>query len=336
MITFRLLVGLLPAVLFLAALMVMDSYKLVGRMAIVRSLAIGGAAAIVALLLNVSALRSLHVDLDVLRRDVAPVLEELLKAAFVLWLIRAGRVGFMVDAGLHGFALGTGFALVENIYYASTLVDYGPLVWIVRGLGTAVMHGSTTSMVAILAKGLTDRHGSHAVRWYLPGIGIAIALHAFFNHLVLHPLVMTALLLLVMPLLLLLVFERSERATEAWLGAGLDNDMEMLESVLNGQVHESPVGHYLESLKAHFTPTAVADMLCLLQVHAELSLAAKGILMARAAGIEIPLDESVRANLEEMRFLERSIGPTGRLALTPILRAGSRDLWQIQLLARRL
>jgi hypothetical protein len=40
----------------------------------------------------------------------------------------------------------------------------------------------------------------------------------------------------------------------------------------------------------------------------------------------------VRANLQELRCLERSIGRTGLLALEPVLRQSARDLWQVYFL----
>jgi hypothetical protein len=93
------------------------------------------------------------------------------------------------------------------------------------------------------------------------------------------------------------------------------------------------VGVFLTSL--HRLPgPVVADMLCLLRIHLELSLRAKGILIARAAGVEVPIDEHVRANFQEMRYLEKSIGRTGRLAIQPFLTSSSRDLWQLYMLGK--
>ena len=92
------------------------------------------------------------------------------------------------------------------------------------------------------------------------------------------------------------------------------------------------MGRYLLSLRSRFEGPVVADMMCLLRVHLELSIRAKGILMAREAGLPIEVGEDVRANLKELRYLERSIGPTGRLALQPMLQTSSRHLWQIYML----
>jgi hypothetical protein len=135
-----------------------------------------------------------------------------------------------------------------------------------------------------------------------------------------------------MPVLLVVVFERSECATRDWLGTGLDGDAERLEQILDGEVERTPVGAYLETLKHRFHGTVLADMLCLLRIHLELSLRAKGVLIARAAGIDLPPDPELQASFAELRYLEKSIGPTGRLALQPMLRTSSRDLWQIHML----
>ena len=142
------------------------------------------------------------------------------------------------------------------------------------------------------------------------------------------------MLLGTMPLLIVAIYERIERATRDWLGAGLDSDIERLELLLEGDESHYPIGEYFESLRHRFSGPVMADMVCLLRIHLELSLRAKGILIARAAGVELPADESVQGNLNELRFLERSIGGTGRLAMMPLLQTSGRDLWQITMLRR--
>jgi RsiW-degrading membrane proteinase PrsW (M82 family) len=328
------LLGLLPVLLFLTGLRCADSYELVTRRSVLTAIGIGCLAALACYFLNRAALSLPRVDPLVLRRYVAPALEEGAKAIFVAHLIRSEKVGFMVDAGIQGFAVGTGFALVENAYYADALGGASFVFWVVRGLGTAVMHGSATAIVGILSKSLADRRQSSALVIFLPGLAVAVVSHSLFNHLGRYPLIATAFVLVAMPLLLLLVFERSERATRDWLGAGLDTDMELLELILDGTVAQSRVGRYLESLKTRFPGPVVADMLCLLHIHLELALRAKGILIARAAGVEVPRDPSVQANLQEMRYLEKAIGPAGRMAVLPLRRTSGRDLWQLYMLQK--
>ena len=326
--------GLLPVLLFLGGLMLMDSYQLVGRRVVLHALAAGAGAALLAFGVNVVALQLVHVPPTTLRSSIAPLIEETLKVLWVIWLLRRDRIGFLVDAGILGFAVGAGFALVENLYYVQALGDPNPILWLVRGLGTAVMHGCTTAIAAVVTKDLTDRHGTRLV-WVLPGLAIAVVAHAIFNRLAFQPLITIAIMFVTMPLLLLAVFTRSEHATQAWLGIGLDAEAEVLDSILSGEISGTRVGHYLDALKSHFPGPVVADMLCLLQIQLELSLRAKGMLIARSAGLDVPVDHDVRANFQELQFLEKSIGPTGRLAIMPLLRTSSRDLWQIHMMMQR-
>ncbi len=330
----ELLLGLVPVVLFLAGLRLLDSFKLVSRRAVLLSIAAGAVASLLSYVLNAFALNVAHADPVLLRRYLAPAIEETLKGCIVLALVWTNRVGFAVDAGIHGFAVGAGFALVENLYYAWALGQFDPGTWIVRGLGTAMLHGSTTAVVGIIAKDLTDRHRSKALRFLLPGLALAFVVHSLYNHLLLNPLLATALLIVMMPIFVVIVFERSERATHDWLGVGLDGDAERLEQILGGELRGTPIGDYLESLRTRFPGIVLADMLSLLRIHLELSLRAKGVLIARAAGVELPPDPRVRADLDELRHLEHAIGPTGRLAVQPLLGASDRDLWQMSLLRK--
>ena len=326
--------GLLPVLLFLLALRMMDSFKLVHRGTLFTALAWGVLAALAAWVVNVALLRYAQVNAGSLRGTLAPIVEESLKAAFVAWLLRTERVGFLVDAAIVGFAVGAGFAVVENLYYIAAGTSLSPPLWIVRGLGTAVMHGSATAVFAITSKALGERYAFRGPQLLLPGLALAVVLHAAFNRLSAQPLVTTAVLLATMPLVLMTVFAQSDRATRDWLGSGLDSEVAMLEQILDGEVHGTPVGRYLESLRAHFEPLVLADMLCLLRIHLELSLRAKGMLLARAAGFDVVPDASVRENLAELRYLEKSIGPTGQLALQPLRRTSVRDLWQVMRLAQ--
>ena len=325
--------GVLPVLLLLAGLRVMDSYRLVSGPAVSRSLGAGAVAAALAFAANAWLLDH-GVDDGAVRRYLAPILEETLKAAWVVVLIRTHRVGFLVDSGIHGFAAGTGFAVVENVYYAWAVGSTGLSFWLVRGLGTAVLHGTTTAIVAIVSQGLSERRAAAGFLPFLPGLALSIGIHSLYNHLLFNPLLATSTILVVTPLLLVAIYERSERATRAWLGMGLDSDVERLELILSGDERHTPIGEYLESLRHRFEGPILADMLCLLRIHLELGIRAKGTLIARAAGLDLPVDEDVRAGLEELRYLERSIGRTGRLAMLPLLRTRTRDLWQVYVLSR--
>jgi RsiW-degrading membrane proteinase PrsW (M82 family) len=325
-------VALLPVLAFLAALVVMDSFKLVPLRAVAQAIAAGALAAAAGLHLNDWLLGASGLGLVPFSRYVAPLLEETLKSLWVAQLVRRRRVGFLVDAAIHGFAVGAGFALLENVDYLRHLPERHLLLWVVRGLGTALLHGATSAVFALLAKSLADRHPERGLSVFLPGLLAATALHSLFNHFLVHPVLAAGLLLAVFPLVVVAVFERSERATREWLGAGFDLDMELLRLVLSGDFAGTRLGAYLQSLRARFPGPVVADMFCLLRVELELSVRAKGMLMARQAGLAMPVGADVTASLAELRYLERSIGRTGLLALKPLHVTSSRDLWHRHLL----
>ena len=325
-------VAILPVLVFLAVLVFVDSFKLVPLRSVLLAILAGCVAALICSSLNGALIDALGLSSRAFSRYVAPVTEELFKALYLAYLIRKRRVGFLVDAAIQGFAIGAGFAMVENTYYLLRPGDAGPLLWIVRGLGTALVHGSTTSTFGMISQGLAERHGSRAPWVFAPGVAASIAAHSFFNHFVIHPLLATALLLALFPLLMIVVFERSRDATRAWLAEGFHGDTEFLATILQGEVGDTRVGSYLHSLKSRFPGPVVADMLCLIRVNLELSLQGKGILIAREAGLDLPIGSEVKANLEEMRYLEKAVGATGLLAIRPLLKNRSRDLWHLYML----
>ncbi len=329
------LVSLLPVLCFLGALLLLDSYKLVSLKAVVAVVAAGALAAAAGYVLNGVLLDVTGLELARYSRYVAPLAEELLKGLVVVALVRAHRIGFLVDAAIFGFATGAGFAIVENLHQLTQAADAGLGLWIVRGFGTALMHGGATALFAVMGLALLEKSRSARWRGFAPGLLVAALLHSGFNHLLANPKAATLATLVVLPPVFYLVFRRSEKAVGEWLGQGFDADAEMLELIQSGRLSDSPVGRYLHALKDRFQGPVVADLLCYLRLHTELALRAKGILMMRESGFEVTADDETRAKFEEMRYLEGSIGRTGLIAIQPMLRISHKDLWQLHMLGKQ-
>ncbi len=330
----RVLLGLVPVACFLGALLALDSYKLVNLKRVLAVLVAGAAMAGVSYEINAALLERVDIDFVAFSRYVAPVVEELLKAAIVVLLVRTHRIGFLVDAAIVGFAAGTGFAMVENLLYLRIAPDAPLGAWLVRGFGTAIMHGGAAAIFGVMSLALVERSGKAAAAAFAPGFIAAVALHSAFNHFFFSPFISTVGIAILLPLLLQLVFSRSEAAVGRWLGTGFDADTEMLGLINSGKLSDSPVGRYLHQLKEKFQGPVVADLLCYLRLHTELALRAKGILMMRENGFNPPIDEATREKFTEMRYLEKSIGPTGRRALQPMLHMSHKDLWQLYMLGK--
>jgi RsiW-degrading membrane proteinase PrsW (M82 family) len=328
----RVLLGLVPVACFLGALVALDSYKLVKLRNVLAVLAAGAAIAGASYGINGELLERFDIEFITYTRYAAPPLEELLKAAVLVALIRGHRIGFLVDAAIAGFATGTGFAMVENLLYLKIAPDAPLGAWFVRGFGTAIMHGGATAIFGVMGLAMVERAGRTGVLAFVPGFLVAVALHSAFNHFFFSPFISTVGIAILLPVILQLVFSRSEAAMGKWLGTGFDADTEMLELLNSGRLSDSPVGRYLTQLKEKFQGPVVADLVCYLRLHTELALRAKGILMMRENGFEVPVDEATREKFAEMTYLEKSIGPTGRRALQPMLHMSHKDLWQLYML----
>ena len=327
-------VGLLPVFLFLLVLVYMDSYKLVRLRLVLWVILAGAALTVVGYFINSWLFQVLGWDLNDFSRYASPVVEESLKALVMVFLFRTHRIGFLVDSAILGFAVGAGFALIETFYYLYTVPDAHMLVWVVRGFGTAIMHGGAMALFGVMAQSLTERSMRINPILYLPGLIVAITLHSIFNHFPGTPILTTLGTLLILPAILVEVFRRSARSMHDWLELDFDDNVRLLDQINSGEFAETNAGRFLNDLKQKFSGEVVVDMLCYLRLYTELALRAKGVLMMRENGLEAPIGERTREKMEEMDYLEKSIGKTGYLAIRPLVQMTRKDLWQLCMLEK--
>ena len=325
-------VGLLPVLIFLIILLYMDSYKLVSLRTVLWVIFAGALLPVAGYWINGHAIEVLGWDLPTYSRYAAPVIEEGLKASVMVFLFRTNRIGFLVDSAILGFAVGAGFGVVENFYYLYMASDAHIAVWVVRGFGTAIMHGGVMALFGVMAQTLTERSMKINPLLYVPGFIVAITIHSVFNHFPGTPILTTLGTLIALPPILLIVFQKSARTMHEWLEVDFDEDALLLEQINSGAFAESKIGQFLEDLKEKFSGPVVVDMLCYLRLYTELALRAKGVLMMRENGLDTAVGERTRAKFEEMHYLEKSIGKTGCLAMRPFLQMTRKDLWQLYVL----
>jgi RsiW-degrading membrane proteinase PrsW (M82 family) len=334
MIAIHILISLLPVVFFLTGLVLVDSYKLVRFKSVGLALSAGLLAAGAAWFVNNGLGDMLDVDPVTYSRYVAPITEESLKAFWILFVVFSDRIGFSVDAAIIGFSVGAGFAVLENLYFLSAL-DAGTQTWVVRGFGTAIMHGVATTAFAVMLRTLAHSTVRSRIIGIVVAFALAVVLHSIYNHFPFPPMISTAILIVTSPVLVMALFNQSERQTRTWLGTGFDTDQELMTLLMSGDFSASRIGQYLTSLREHFEGPIVADMLCLIRIRVELSIRAKGMLMMQEAGFSPPPDESVKAKFVELEYLEESIGKAGMMAIDPIQSWSSKDLWQLNMLSER-
>src|SRR6476619_589616 len=180
--------ALIPVLVMLAIFIWLDAFALMSLREVTLLLVAGGLGALAAWPVSGRLIDTLPIGFSNYSRFVAPWLEEAIKAAVIILLFRLNRIGYKLDAVISGFAIGAGFSVVENIIYLLRFPEYGAGTWLVRGLGTAVMHGTTLAILAATAHEFAERETREAsgdfefnIFWFLPGYLAAVAIHTTFN-----------------------------------------------------------------------------------------------------------------------------------------------------------
>jgi protease PrsW len=120
---------------------------------------------------------------------VAPIVEEVLKAAGLVAILLVGRRALdgLVDGFVYAGMVGIGFAFTENIVYLGTaLLEAGPgglvTTFLLRGVVSPFAHPLFTAATGIGLVLASRRRGTGArVAVALAGLGVAIGLHALWN-----------------------------------------------------------------------------------------------------------------------------------------------------------
>src|SRR6476661_11203257 len=205
-------IALIPVLILLAIFVWLDAFKLMNMREILFLLVCGGIGALACWPISGRMLDALPIGFSNYSRFVAPWIEEAVKGLIVILLFRFNRIGYKLDAVISGFAIGAGFSVVENIFYLTIFPNYGTGTWLVRGFGTATMHGTTLAVLAAIAHEFAERETREAaadydfnLMWFVPGYGVAVALHTAFNQFPDRPMLAMMGAILIAPVILIAV-----------------------------------------------------------------------------------------------------------------------------------
>ena len=328
----NILISIIPVFVFLLLLLYFDSFKLVRPIILILCILWGLLSAGISWLLNTVLLEYLFVNLTDYSRYIAPVIEEILKILFIALLLYKGRIAFPIDAAILGFAVGAGFSLVENVYYLGEISSVDFILWLVRGLGTAVMHAGVTGIASILIVHYINKVQKFAIHAIIPGLLLSIFLHSVYNQFILPPLLNAMLYFIAIPILFIYIFIKTETKLRKWLDIEFSTEIELLSSIRSGKFKDTRAGLYFNSIKKRFSSEIIVDLLCYMDLHLELSIKAKSKLLMNEAGIISLKDSNISTKIIELNNLRNKIGKTSMFALYPILRLSHKELWKLSLL----
>src|SRR4029079_14518749 len=235
--------------------------KLMSLKEILLLLVLGGIAAIAVYPISGRLIDTLPIGFSNYSRFVAPWIEEAFKAAVIIMLFGLNRIGYKLDAVISGFAIGAGFSVVENIIYLTLYTNYGAGTWLVRGLGTAVMPGTTLAILAAIAHELAERETRDAASdfdfrpwWFIPGFLAAVAIHTLFNQFPDRPLLAMLGAAMFAPIALMAIFNFGTTEAQSWLVTERAEHKAQLQALRAGRWPDSPSGKKIAALGERVGP----------------------------------------------------------------------------------
>ena len=335
--------ALVPVLLLLGMFIWLDAFKLTSLKEVALLLALGGLGALAAWPVAGRFLDTLPIGFSNYSRFAAPWIEEAIKAGLIIILFRMNRIGYKLDAVIAGFAIGAGFSVVENIFYLVRFPEYGAGTWLVRGLGTAVMHGGTLAILAAIAHEFAERENREAAAgfnfnflWFVPGYLVAVAIHTAFNQFPDQPMLAMLGAAVLAPVALIAIFHFGTAEAHRWLETENSAHVGELEALRAGNWPDTLAGRKIAALASRLDSRSAQRIRRFWELQAWLVVEAEQAIMEEAAGDAIVDPVRVRAALAELDDLRHALGRTTVLALEALLPFSRNDLWEIGELKQRI
>ena len=336
------MIALVPVLVMLALFIWLDVFKLMTFWETVGLLLLGAITAGVAYPLSGVFIDTLPLGFSNYSRFVAPWIEETIKGLAIVGLFWFNRIGYKLDAVISGFAIGAGFSVVENILYLTRYPELAANVWMVRGLGTAVMHGTTCAVLAASAHEFAERETRGAVAdydfsllWFIPGLLIAVAIHAAFNQFPDKPLLAMIGILAVAPFVIMAIFRFGAVEAQKWLSEEREETRATLAAWEAGKFPDDESGRKIAILVAKSDDKTGARIREYCQLLTWLLLQAEDTLHDQFEDTE-KLHIEGKTAFERLETLKRELGKANVSALSAMLPFSRNDYWEISELEERL
>ena len=326
--------ALVPVLLMTGAFVWLDIFKLVTVRETLGLLLLGGLAAIAAYPLSGIFLDTMPIGFNYYSRFVAPWIEEILKAFVILSLFFFNRIGLKLDAVIMGFAVGAGFSVVENLFYLTRFLDLSPSVWMVRGIGTAIMHGTTGAVMGAIAHRLTVRDMHHSARDYhfkpwrfIPGYLVAVAIHTLFNQFPSQPMLAMLGTALIAPMALMAILRFGTNEATEWLEEEREAHRALLATLYAGSFPDTPGWRKIAALAEREDGQTADRIREYVLVLTRLIVSEEDVLLRQSHDTH-RVETDGRKLFARLDEIKRELGPTTVHALTSLLPFSRSDYWE--------
>jgi hypothetical protein len=226
--------------------------------------------------------------------------------------------------------------------YLTRFPELTASVWMVRGLGTAVMHGTTLAILAVIAHEFAERETREATReyqfnllWFIPGWLAAVALHTLFNQFPDRPLLAMTGILLFAPLAIMAIFKFGASEAQQWLAVERDTHRAQLDILRSGKFPEDASGKRIGALAQRADARTAERIREYCEGLTALVLTAEDTLLQQSSDSDrVSVDAA--ATFKRVDELKRQLGPSTLAALTPLLPFSRNDYWELSELKERV
>jgi protease PrsW len=327
-IALSILLSVLVPLIFLYVVWVLEIYA-VSQMRLLFGALIWGVGAFGIALLVQTQLVAMGLQSRNVTLYVAPVFEEILKASLIFILASRMRLRYAVDGAAYGFAVGTGFAMAENLLYLS--VYQGTLGSVIaRILSASLMHAFNTAILGAQSGSSVHLGARQRVARSGAILILVIASHALFNHIASYA---EGGLLIVLGILfgvagtgvLVLIIGRALKATNQSISE------ELAENLTAGEVaavlHPDQIAHLLADHRGEIDPQRAERIQQYVALQAQRGILQKSILLNQRPRYAGELHRQLAAVEQHLTRLRESIGVYTWAWLRSVLPSDESELW---------
>jgi CRP-like cAMP-binding protein/RsiW-degrading membrane proteinase PrsW (M82 family) len=326
------LLATLTPLIFLYIIWSLEIYALARFKLLLVALGWGVVAFGIALAVQTVLLRAGILSLEQVTLVSAPILEEVLKAALIIVLAARMWLRYAVDGTAYGFAIGTGFAIGENLLYLNQNPGSGLDLTLARLLSTTLMHTFTTAVVGTVAGNniyLSNQARMNRVLAALTGV---MAVHAIFNQIASTQ---HGFLLLVMGtaigmgstgILILLINQHLKKETRSIEGELSDT---LSRGELAATLHPEAIAATLSSHRAEVDPRRAHLIQEYITLQAQRAIIKKGQGLSRRPKLSRSLENQLQNVEQQLATLRSEMGLYTWIWLRTVVPSEESAMWTL-------
>lgn len=268
---------------------------------------------------------------DQVIRYSAPILEEILKGAILVYLIRRTDFTYFVDGAIYGFTVGIGFAIIENFEYVISNPYTALPLALMRVLSTNLIHATASGSIGI-ALGLSRFERAASVRRLgalFASVIIAMSLHMAFNNLVSDqaPILLAILIGCGGGFLIYISIRRGLNIMKTWIDEQLDKEQSVTVREISVVNQFENVDTVLAGFEVRFgeQKTALAKEILLAQ--AQMGIYRKTAEKHQDEKMRQAAEKQVAALREKMNANRKQLGAYCMLFVRNIFPENASPLW---------